>query len=148
MNLLRLHELTTDDRYRQRAERALQAFGDRLEQAPAALSEMLLATDFHFDTPKEIVIVTPASRSDAEPLLGKLRSTFLPNRVLAVVAEGRDLAAQSELVPILEGKVARGSTATAYVCERRICDAPTSDPEVFEKQLRKVAPLKAADTPP
>jgi uncharacterized protein YyaL (SSP411 family) len=148
LNLLRLHELTTDDRYRRRAERALQAFGDRLEQAPAALSEMLLASDFHFDTPKEVVIVTPASRADAEPLLGKLRSTFLPNRVLAVVAEGRDLAAQSELVPILEGKVARGGRATAYVCERRICDLPTSDPEVFEKQIRNVAPLKAADTPP
>jgi len=148
LNLLRLHELTTDDRYRRRAERALQAFGDRLEQAPAALSEMLLASDFHFGTPKEVVIVTPASRADAEPLLGKLRSTFLPNRVLAVVAEGRDLAAQSELVPILEGKVARGGRATAYVCERRICDLPTSDPEVFEKQIRKVAPLKAADTPP
>lgn len=92
LNLLRLYELTTDDRYRQRADRTLQAFGDRLAQAPAALSELLLAADFRLDTPKQVVIVTPSSRRDAEPLLAKLRATFVPNRALALAAEGADLA--------------------------------------------------------
>jgi hypothetical protein len=144
-NLLRLHELTTDDRYRQRAERSLRAFGERLEEAPAALSEMLLAADFHLDTPKEIVIVTPSSREEAEPLLEKLRTTFVPNRILAVAVEGEDLASQSKLIPLLEGKVSRGGKATAYVCERQLCELPTSDPEVFERQIRKVAPLATRD---
>lgn len=92
LNLLRLSELTTDDRYRQRADRTLQAFGDRLAQAPAALSELLLAADFRLDTPKQMVIVAPSSRRDAEPLLAKLRATFVPNRALALAAEGADLA--------------------------------------------------------
>jgi uncharacterized protein YyaL (SSP411 family) len=144
LNLLRLHELTTEDRYRQRAERTLQAFAGRLSQAPAALSEMLLASDFHLDTPKELVIVTPSSRAEAEPLLARLRSTFLPNRVLTVAAEGADLAAQSRLVPLLQGKVTRKGQATAYVCERRVCKLPTSDPEVFARQIQKVEPLTAA----
>ena len=141
LNLMRLHEFTTEDRYRQRAERTLQAFSARLSQSPTALSEMLLASDFHFDTPKELVIVTPNSREEAEPLLAKLRSTFLPNRVLTIAAEGDDLADQSRLVPLLEGKVTRGGQATAYVCERRLCKLPTSDPEVFAQQIRKVEPL-------
>ena len=141
LNLMRLHEFTTEDRYRQRAERTLQAFSARLSQSPTALSEMLLAGDFHFDTPKELVIVTPNSREEAEPLLAKLRSTFLPNRVLIIAAEGDDLADQSRLVPLLEGKVTRGGQATAYVCERRVCKLPTSDPEVFAQQIRKVEPL-------
>jgi uncharacterized protein YyaL (SSP411 family) len=144
LNLMRLHELTTDDRFRRRAEALLKAFGARLAESPAALSEMLLAADFHLDTPKEVVIVTPASRKEAEPLLRKLRSTYLPNRVLVVAAEGADLAEQSRFVPLLQGKVSRDGKATAYVCERRVCRFPTTDPEVFAKQIQKVEPLRAA----
>ncbi len=145
LNLLRLHELTTDDRYRLRAERALSAFGGRMAEAPAALSEMLMASDYQLDTPKEIVIVARASRDDAAPLLAKLRSAFVPNRVLIVAAEGEDLKAQSQLVPLLEGKLSRKGPATAYVCERRVCQLPTADPEVFARQIRKVEPLRPAN---
>jgi hypothetical protein len=142
-NLMRLHEFTTDDRYRQRVERTLQAFGERLTESPAALAEMLLAADFRLDVPKEVVIVARASRQQAEPLLARLRSTFLPNRVLAVAVEGADLAAHARLVPLVQGKLARKGEATAYVCEKRICALPTSDPEVFADQIRKVRPLSA-----
>ena len=146
LNLLRLHELTTEDRYRRRAERALRAFKDRLARAPASLSELLLAVDFQLDVPKEIVIVTPRSRAVAEPLLAELRATFLPNRVLSVVTEGRDLAAQAKVVPLVEGKVVRKGQATAYVCEKQVCELPTTDPRVFAGQIRKVQPLgKAAE---
>jgi uncharacterized protein len=144
LNLLRLHELTTDDRYRQRAERTLRAFGATLRRAPAALSDMLLAVDFQLDAPMEIIIVSPGARGDAEPLLAEVRRTFVPNRVLAVVSEGPPLAAQAAIVPLLEGKTARGGKSTAYVCKRRVCALPTSRPEVFAQQLRAVEPLAAA----
>jgi hypothetical protein len=145
MNLLRLHGLTADDRYRRRAEKALRAFGERLARAPASLAEMLLAVDFHLDTPKEIVIVTPSVEA-AEPLFAELRSAFVPNRVQTVAVEGAALAALARAVPLVEGKRARGGQPTAYVCERRVCALPTSDPQVFARQLRKAEPL-AAPTP-
>jgi len=135
MNLLRLHELTAEDRFRRRAEAVLRAFAARLDDFPASLSEMLLAADFLLDTPKQLVIVTPASRRDAEPFLERLRDTFLPNRILVVAAEGPDLAAQAERIPLLEGKVAREGRATAYVCESNVCRLPTTDPEVFARQI-------------
>ncbi len=91
--------------------------------------------------------MTPSSRSEAEPLLAGLRRAFVPNRVLVVATEGADLAAQSRLVPLLDGKLARGGQATAYVCERRLCDLPTSDPEVFAKQLAKTEPLARSPAP-
>jgi uncharacterized protein YyaL (SSP411 family) len=144
LNLLRLHELTTQDRYRRRAERTLQAFGERLSKAPASLSEMLLAVDFRLEIPKEIVIVTPSDRKQAEPFLARLRRTFLPNRVLTVVPQGDELAAAAELVPLVEGKVARGGKTTAYVCEERLCQLPTTDPEVFDQQIRRVKDSGAA----
>ena len=141
LNLVRMHEFTTDDGYRQRGERALRALEGVLTMAPAAAAEALLAVDYYLDTPKEIVIVTPTSRQDAEPLLAQLRATFLPNRILTVVVDGEDLAAQTKLIPLLEGKFARDGQATAYVCENRVCDLPTTDPDVFARQIGTVRPL-------
>ena len=144
-NLLRLHELTTDDRYRVRAERAFGAFGAVLAESPAAVSEMLLAVDYHLDTPKEIVLVVPAGRDDAAPFLAELRARFLPNRILTIVAEGAELERHARVIPLLDGKTARAGLATAYVCENRICDLPTTDPAVFATQIATVHPLAPPD---
>jgi uncharacterized protein YyaL (SSP411 family) len=138
MNLLRLHEFTTEDRYRRRAGRTIGAFGEVLAKSPLSLAEMLLAVDWHYDTPKEIVIVTPVSRADAAPMLAKLRAAFLPNRILVVVPR-REVEEMARLVPLVEGKTAREGKTTAYVCERRVCDLPTTDPEVFARQIAKPA---------
>ncbi len=140
LNLVRLHEFTTDDGYRQRADRALRAFGATLSTAPAAHAEMLLAVDFRLGTPKEIIIVTPRARGDADAFLAELRTTFLPNRILSVVPEGDQFDAHAALVPLLDGKFARGGETTAYVCENRICELPTTDPAVFAEQIRTVRP--------
>jgi hypothetical protein len=147
LNLLRLHELTDDDRYRVRAERTLATLSGSLARAPEAFSELLLASDFQLDRPKQIVIVAPSDRAQAEPLLARLRAAFVPNRILVVAVEGSDLLAQSRLVPLLEGKVARGGQATAYVCERRICERPTSDPALFAAQIAKTERLAASRAP-
>ena len=147
LNLLRLHEFTSQEEYRRRAEAALKAFHDVLKRSPSALSELMLAVDYHLDTPLEIVIVTRSSRADAEPLLAKLRGTFLPNRILAVVTEG-ELAAQENEIPLLGGKLVQNGQATAYVCERGVCELPTGDPEVFARQIAKVKPLGASGTKP
>src|SRR5262249_15070593 len=135
LNLLRLYELTTDERYRARAEQTLKAFALRLSKAPQILPAMLLAVDFRLDTPKEVVIVVPTSRNEAEPFLQKLEKSFVPNRVLVVATAGKSLADQTKLVPLLDGKLARGGKATAYVCERGVCELPTADPDVFALQL-------------
>jgi len=104
---------------------------------------MLLAVDFHTDTPREIVIVAPASRAEAEPFLARLRASFLPNRVVSVVTE-KALEAHVPLVPLVKGKTARGGKTTAYVCERRVCALPTSDPGKFAEQIARVKPLDKA----
>ena len=145
LNLLRLYEFTTTDRFRTRAERALRAFAGGLAASATSMSEMLLAVDFYLDSPFEIVIIAPSSPSDAEPFLTTLRSAFLPNRILTLGVEGSGLKRHSELIPLVEGKVTRGRMATAYVCEMGVCRLPTTDPSVFAEQIRKVNRL--VDTP-
>ena len=136
MNLLRLHELTTDDRYRATAERLLAAFHNTLTRSPRALNEMLLAVDFKLGRPKEVVLVHSGKSSDLAPFLAVLRSEFLPRQVLVHVSEDQAKTLAEEL-PILKGKRAGRRGITAYVCEAGICALPTSDPERFRSQLKE-----------
>jgi len=138
MNLLRLAELCSDDRMRRLAERALVAFAPRMEDG-ASLPAMLSALDFALDRPLEIVLVAPRPGS-ATALEAAQRRVFVPNRIYVVATEGEDLVAQMRLVPLLEGKRARGGKATAYVCRGQVCELPTSDPEVFAAQLARTEP--------
>jgi uncharacterized protein len=135
LNLSRLAELTADARYRERADEVLQAFGPSLAQAPTALAKMLTALDFRLDAAKEIILVKPDERASEEAMLARLRQIFLPSRVLAVAAEGPDLAAQKKLVPLFEGRKTIGGKVTAFVCEAQVCKLPTTDPEVFAQQI-------------
>ena len=139
LNLLRLHELTTREPYRERADRLFASAGAVLASSPSSLNTMLLAIDFAADVPKEIVIVTPTARAEADPFLAKLREVFLPNHVLVVVPEGPSLTALAPIVPLVGSKVAQHGKATAYVCEKRTCELPTADPEVFARLIRKRA---------
>jgi len=133
-NLLRLAELTGDDRLRERADATLRAMQGA---APA----LLAALDFRTDRAKEIVIVRPAGAPPDEPLLALVRKTYVPNRVLTVVTEGDDLERQRALIPLLAEKKALGGAPTAYVCEQKVCALPTSDPAMLAQQLAKVEPL-------
>jgi uncharacterized protein YyaL (SSP411 family) len=141
LNLLRLAALTGDTDYAERAARLFAAFRNVLERFPVALGEMLLALDFALDTPKEVLLVRPEAGGDAAPLLDVLRGSFLPNRIVSMVTEGEELETHAQLIPLLGGKRAREGLVTAYVCEDRVCAAPTSDPSVFAEQLGKVKRL-------
>jgi hypothetical protein len=96
---------------------------------------MLSAAGFLLDSPKEIVLVKPDAETSAEPMLARLRRTFLPNRVVIVAADGADLEVQKRLIPLLEGRRVIGGKVTAYVCENRVCKLPTTDPGVFASQI-------------
>ena len=74
-------------------------------------------------------------------MLAPLRKTFVPNRILSVVAQGEDQRAHEPLVPLVKGKRASGGATTAYVCMDRVCAYPTSDPARFAEQIERIRPL-------
>ena len=127
LNLLRLDEITSDPKYRTRAESGFAAFASTLERRPTALPKMLVALDYYLDRPVEVIIVSPQGQ-DRKALERAVADTFLPNHVLLFVEEGADLEANAAKVPLLEGKKAMGGLSTAFVCEKGLCEAPTSDP--------------------
>ena len=137
LNLLRLYELTTQDDYRSRAEDLLRSLQNKWSRYPTSVPKLLCGVDFMVDGAKEVVVVVAEDMREAEPFLTQLRASFVPNRVLSVVSQGDHLQRTGEVVPLVKGKMARGGKATAYVCERQVCDLPTSDPTVFAAQLEK-----------
>ena len=106
------------------------------------------AVDYRLDAVKEVILVRPADGGDVEAMLAPIRETFLPNRILAVVSQGRDLEAHARLVPLLRGKRAQRGKVTAYVCEDRVCKFPTADPAKLAEQLARVRPLGAPEDAP
>jgi uncharacterized protein YyaL (SSP411 family) len=138
MNLLRLAEFRSDERLRRLAEKLLVAFAPQIRDGDS-VPAMLSALDYALDKPLEIVVVAPAPGA-ASALEEAQRRIFVPNRIYVVATEGEDLVALARLVPLLEGKRARGGKATAYVCRGRVCELPTADPKVFAAQLARAEP--------
>jgi uncharacterized protein YyaL (SSP411 family) len=140
-NLLRLHSLTTDDAYRARGDALLRAFGRGLERQPSAMARLLVGLDYRLDRAKEIIIVTPEARDAAAPLLQQLRKTFVPNHVLVVVPVGDAQRTLAGRIPLVADKIVTNGKPTAYVCEERVCELPTTDPAVFARQIARAEPL-------
>jgi uncharacterized protein YyaL (SSP411 family) len=146
LNLLRLAELLQREGYRRRAEKCFAAFASALSLEPGAMTKMLSALEHYLDIPLEVIIVRPDSRAEAEPLVARLRSTYLPNRMLTITTQGDELTRHARLLPVLDGKRALYGKTTAFVCERGRCELPTSDPAVFARQIAKTKALGKAGT--
>ena len=147
-NLLRLHDLTGDVKWRDTAERVFSSLGFRVTRSPTAYPLLLAALDHYYDLPLEIAIVSPSSRAEAAPLEGLLRNAFIPNKAFAVLTDA-EAEHQQALVPWLEAKRAMRNQSTAFVCERGRCELPTSNPKVFSKQLTRIKPYPSfANTAP
>jgi uncharacterized protein YyaL (SSP411 family) len=141
MNLVRLEEFTADAQHGDNARKLMRGFGSQLSRFPASVTDMLVAVEFHL-APREVVIVGGTAAQATESLdafLGVVRTTFSPNKVLAVVPSGGDVEALATSVPWVAGKVARDGKTTAYVCERGVCKLPTTSVETFRRQLENVA---------
>jgi uncharacterized protein YyaL (SSP411 family) len=68
-------------------------------------------------------------------------TVFAPNRVIVAVTPANEA---SRRLPLAEGKITRDGQPTAYVCEARVCDLPTTDRAVLAAQLRRARPLAAS----
>jgi hypothetical protein len=147
-NLLRLHDLTGAESWRQKAERLFAMLGFRVTRSPTEYPLLLTALDHYYDKPLEVAVIAATNREDAAPLSRPLRETFVPNKAFVVLASD-DAVEQTTKVPWLEGKVAIAGKSTAYVCERGSCALPTSDASVLQRQLGRSVPYPSfAKEPP
>jgi uncharacterized protein len=130
--LLRLHHLTGEALYLERAESILRLFGSSARQQPFGLANLLCAVDLHARKALEIVLVAEPDDPTAAHLLRRIRSRYLPNRALSVV----DPAEVDSLPPLLAGKGQIDGKPTVYVCHCMTCSAPATTWAEVEPLLR------------
>jgi uncharacterized protein len=131
--LFRLAVLTGEERYESHAPRALRPLADLMTRYPTGFGRFLCALDFHLGPVSEVALVWPAGENGLEPLLQEIFGRYLPNRVVVGCGDGESAARAG--IPLLESRPLVGGEATAYVCQRYVCQAPTTDPEELARQL-------------
>ncbi len=136
MNLLTLARLTGDVGMRRRLDRALARFGPRLGQAARVMPLLAAVLSSRHAAPAQIVVVGERSRPDAAELRRRVAARYLPFAVRVNVEPGEAQAAAAAALPFVAPMRMLDGKATAYVCSNFVCQAPTSDPDVLEAQLR------------
>ncbi len=131
--LQRLAHLLDDREAAKPGVDALRVARPYMERAPQAVPTWLCALDFYVSTPKEIAFTGPLGGEQGRALTGVVHKRFLPNRALAGRTDG-DAAAVLDEVALLRDKPVTNEP-TAYVCERFVCRAPTSEPDELAAQL-------------
>jgi uncharacterized protein YyaL (SSP411 family) len=135
-NLLLLAHLTGEARWRDRIDRTLAAWAERLNNMSRGVPLMLANLSAWHAGIQQIVLV---GRRD-DPSFWKLASvvahTYLPFAVTLLVEPGPQQEHLSTLVPAIEAMSMRDGKPTAYVCRNFACHQPTTDPEELAGQLR------------
>ena len=145
--LLRVSELMDTPDYEDRATLCLRTLTPFLDQAPTAFGRLLAALEFHLARSQELAIVfsnddTPSPQSGRGPgggvasLLEPLRLLYTPNLLLVGGPEGKG----ADVTPLLQDRPLLDAKPTAYVCERFLCQAPTTDPAELLTQIRAILP--------
>ncbi len=129
--LLKLALLTDNADYERRAATCLRTLAPYLENTPTAFGRLLAALDFHFSTPQELAIVLPGPTAAHTDLLDPVRGVYAPNLLLVGGPSGQ----ANNPTPLLDDRDALRGLPTAYLCERYVCQAPTTDPTELKTQL-------------
>ncbi|MCS6884052.1 MAG: thioredoxin domain-containing protein [Acidobacteriota bacterium] len=129
--LLKLHALTGEQKYEEKAVQVLRCAAQAMQRFPAGFGQMLCALDIYLNRPTEIVIVGPRSRKDTQELLRAAYSSADLKKVIAFVSPQE----QSRPWPLLEGRRMIDDKATAYVCKDLACQKPATDAEELVQQL-------------
>jgi hypothetical protein len=131
--LFRLSILTGEERYEWHGLRALRPMADLMSRYPTGFGRFLCALAFHLGPVSEVAFVWPPAQDALEPLLAQVFGRYLPNRVVVGAPDGEATAGAG--IPLLKSRPLVGGKATAYVCQRYVCKAPTTDPEELARQL-------------
>ncbi|HSA54852.1 MAG TPA: thioredoxin domain-containing protein [Gemmatimonadaceae bacterium] len=133
--LLLSAELDGDDRRRELAEYVVRQSGDLLGQAPNFFGHLLGVADMTVHGAVEVAVAGEPMSPGLVRLLGAVNGRYVPSLVVAAGTDQGD----AEPVALLRGRRLAGDVATAYVCRRYLCDAPTTDPETLMEQLERAA---------
>ncbi len=130
---MRLHELTGEPRWRERAGALVSTFAGGAAELGLHGSAFLLALDWYLNPATHLVVVGEAGDETAEAMHRAARAGFAPRRVVQRLTPAQ--AAAGRLPPALAGMVAAGSAARGYACIATSCGLPAATLDAWKQQL-------------
>ena len=132
--LARLHYLTGEAGYRDRAEALVKAFSGELERNFSPLSTLANNSEVLRRAVQVVVCGEPAEEG-TRALIDAIYATSLPNRVLNVLAPRDALAIGHPAA----GKGQHEGRPTAYVCVGPVCSLPVTEPQALQGAIDEAA---------
>jgi uncharacterized protein YyaL (SSP411 family) len=130
-SLLRLAKHLDNPEFHDKAVETLLLYFHQMEGMPSGSGQLLCELAFLLSTPKEIAIVGEKGDAKTDAMLAALHGVYQPNKIVALSE-----SADGQTLPLLANKPQVDKTATAYVCENYVCQAPTADVEAFVELLQ------------
>ncbi|CAI8048306.1 Uncharacterized protein YyaL [Geodia barretti] len=130
-SLLRLAKHLDNPEFHDKAVETLLLYFHQMEGMPSGSGQLLCELAFLLSTPKEIAIVGEKGDAKTDAMLAALHGVYQPNKIVALSE-----SADGQTLPLLANKPQVDKTATAYVCENYVCQAPTTDVEAFVELLQ------------
>jgi uncharacterized protein YyaL (SSP411 family) len=113
----------------------LGSFASRAAQSGRIVPMMLAALSTYHAGMPQVVLVSDGALRDAEALQDVVRRRYLPTAITVPVnSANRDRL--NRVLPWMAAMKARDGRPTAYVCRDFSCQAPTTDHQDLDRQLR------------
>jgi uncharacterized protein YyaL (SSP411 family) len=129
--LLQMAELSGNLDQRNEAEKLLASLRNTCLGYPSAFSFWLQAMDFAVGPIQQIALVWPAGMEPPSDFLGVVNQKYRPRAVVAFAS----FPVESNQPELLQSRSPVKDRTTAYVCQRFICQRPTTSLEEFRSLL-------------
>jgi hypothetical protein len=131
LNLLRLGRMTANSDYEQRADTIIRQYARQIVRYPTGYTFLLTGLDFVLGPSYEVVIVGARAGEDTLSMIRRLRSVYLPNKVVLFRPTDLNNPPILKLADFVRYQVAIDGRATVYVCQNYACELPTTDPDMM-----------------
>ena len=138
---LRLHELTGDQRWRERASSLVAAFAGRAAELGLHAATYLLAVDWQINPVTHLVVVGDPHDPTALAMHRTALASSAPRRMVQFLRP--DAAAGQPLPPALQGMLAAGQSPRGYACTGNSCAPPANDLSSWRSTLDSVRAVTA-----
>jgi uncharacterized protein YyaL (SSP411 family) len=137
ITLMRLHELTGEPRWRERAGALVSAFAGGTIELGLHGSTLLLALDWYLNPSTHLAVIGDEGDPTADAMHRAALAGFAPRRVVQRLTPAQ--AAETTLPPALAGMLAAGSGTRAYACTGTSCSLPATTLESWKQEVAAAA---------
>jgi uncharacterized protein YyaL (SSP411 family) len=134
--LARLHELTSEPRWKDRGNALVAAFAGRAAELGLYAATYLLAVDWQVNPAFHLVVVGDPADPTTRDMHRAALAGFLPRRVVQRL--GASEAGERALPPALKSMVSAGPSPRGYACSGTSCSPPAEDLAAWQSTLESL----------